>query len=110
MKLLNKIIKYFKPPLLGTPSVNNPLSQTKNRVLATVYLLYYSSLATLHFTFVSMCRQSLIFSSYPCPEVNAIFNMSNCTNYFGRVRVANPTIGGGICQVNKQAGSRLTQP
>jgi hypothetical protein len=42
----------------------------------------------------------MVFSSSPTPEINAIFNQQNCANYFGKVRVANPTLAGGICQVH----------
>lgn len=46
-------------------------------------------------------RQSLIFSSYPQPEINAFFN-KKCHNYAGKVKVTNPVSKGTICKVFTQ--------
>ncbi|CAH1262114.1 DIEXF [Branchiostoma lanceolatum] len=46
-------------------------------------------------------RQTLIFSSIPSPEINAIFN-KQCHNYSGKVQVSNPPARGTICQVALQ--------
>ncbi|XP_078671933.1 U3 small nucleolar RNA-associated protein 25 homolog [Branchiostoma floridae x Branchiostoma belcheri] len=46
-------------------------------------------------------RQTLIFSSIPSPEINAIFN-KQCHNYAGKVQVCNPPSRGTICQVALQ--------
>lgn len=43
-------------------------------------------------------RQTLLFSSFVLPEMNAIFN-KKCFNYAGRVKVVNGIQVGSICQV-----------
>lgn len=43
-------------------------------------------------------RQTLLFSSFPFTELNAIFNR-RCFNYGGKIRVANPVEDGSICRV-----------
>lgn len=46
-------------------------------------------------------RQTLIFSSFPLPEINAIFN-KKCFNYTGSVRSVNPITSGAIVNVHVQ--------
>ena len=43
-------------------------------------------------------RQTLLFSSFNMPELNALFN-KKCWNFCGKVRVINPILRGSICQV-----------
>ena len=46
----------------------------------------------------ALFRQSLLFSSTPCPEINAVLNR-DCFNYFGKARVVNPVNSANICKV-----------
>lgn len=46
-------------------------------------------------------RQTLIFSSFVLPEINAIFN-KKCFNYAGKIKIVNTVSVGSICQVFMQ--------
>ena len=46
----------------------------------------------------SLYRQTVILSSTPVPEVNALFSRS-CRNYFGKVKIANTVLDGTINKV-----------